>query len=830
MHSSIDRAAARGSCNRRLVAVVALALTAAVSEARAQLIDADLQSTSLNTMSAAGDFAFVATQSGAKFYRRFGDAWSFAGTVSPGPVTSVRLADDAQRVAIDASVYRWNDRAEAWNFESSLPSTVRAFNGDFAVTGASEKRVHRRDRDRWIDEGVLGFPDLRSIHLSGDRAVARTRSQLRVFDRLDGEWVQTGAIERDGLSPAAMVLDGNRIAASYRPGPPALDVGSVVIYEIGPDGWTESAVIPAVASFTGGTFGALLALRGDHLVVGDSRAGVGRRPKTGDAYLFRRDGGDWSLVRRLVPPRVCEQARFGWNAEVTEDGWTLAIAYRWDDACPRIGFTEATAAFFALAPDDGPDCNDNGIPDRDEPDCDGNLIPDDCDMAMGAADCNDNGILDACEVRFGAAETQVLASPGVDGLYDFGMDVAISGDRAIATGIDSDRVVMLAHVEGAWQSVATFDLDGVLLGADIDGEVAAVWSNRGNYGGRWYRYRFDDGAWRESFWVSGFSFGLAHGVGAVDDGRLAYLRGNDFAGTAVVRVLNVDDPDDYQDVTVSMGWVAGVALDGDLLAVSGSEGLFVYRESEGSWSLEASLQVDGATFHFGFNSAIDGECIVVGDPHAYRPLFDVGDELAGAAFVFERMDEKWALVATLVGEGGREVADDVTISGNRILLGGTSDQAAPQDGAAFLYERIDGDWRLVSKLVPEDRTLSHGRGFGESVDLDGGTAIVGGPVDRWDTDAVYFFTNLDAVDCNGNGVPDACDLGSISADLDGNGRPDECDTCRGDLNLDGTVDATDLETLLLGWGGSGAGEDLTNDGVVDVDDMFVMLGRWGECP
>jgi len=31
-------------------------------------------------------------------------------------------------------------------------------------------------------------------------------------------------------------------------------------------------------------------------------------------------------------------------------------------------------------------------------------------------------------------------------------------------------------------------------------------------------------------------------------------------------------------------------------------------------------------------------------------------------------------------------------------------------------------------------------------------------------------------DCNGNGVPDACDLiGGLSADCDGNGIPDECE-------------------------------------------------------
>ncbi len=52
-----------------------------------------------------------------------------------------------------------------------------------------------------------------------------------------------------------------------------------------------------------------------------------------------------------------------------------------------------------------PDCNTNGIPDRDDLangtslDCNGNAIPDECDLLTGRSlDCNRNGIPDECEV------------------------------------------------------------------------------------------------------------------------------------------------------------------------------------------------------------------------------------------------------------------------------------------------------------------------------------------------------------------------------------------------------------------------------------------------
>jgi len=56
------------------------------------------------------------------------------------------------------------------------------------------------------------------------------------------------------------------------------------------------------------------------------------------------------------------------------------------------------------------------------------------------------------------------------------------------------------------------------------------------------------------------------------------------------------------------------------------------------------------------------------------------------------------------------------------------------------------------------------------------------------------------VDCNGNGVPDECDVASgFSLDADGNHVPDECEAAppfRGDLNCDGAVDTGDIDAFV----------------------------------
>jgi len=84
-------------------------------------------------------------------------------------------------------------------------------------------------------------------------------------------------------------------------------------------------------------------------------------------------------------------------------------------------------------------------------------------------------------------------------------------------------------------------------------------------------------------------------------------------------------------------------------------------------------------------------------------------------------------------------------------------------------------------------------------------------------------------DCNGNGVPDGCDIDDgISADCDGDGQPDECDLvdndcdgngvpdqCDPDCNGNGVPDACDIA--------AGTSQDCQPDGIPDecqLDDSF----------
>ncbi len=103
--------------------------------------------------------------------------------------------------------------------------------------------------------------------------------------------------------------------------------------------------------------------------------------------------------------------------------------------------------------------------------------------------------------------------------------------------------------------------------------------------------------------------------------------------------------------------------------------------------------------------------------------------------------------------------------------------------------------------------------------MDGPLAVVGAVRDdlqAQDAGSVYVLT-ADEIDCNGNGIADACDIaGGASLDLNGNGRPDECDP---DCNGNGTPDFVEVLEGLAG--------DCDGDGL--LDDCAIAAGVSVDC-
>lgn len=181
-----------------------------------------------------------------------------------------------------------------------------------------------------------------------------------------------------------------------------------------------------------------------------------------------------------------------------------------------------------------------------------------------------------------------------------------------------------------------------------------------------------------------------------------------------------------------------VAAEGDLIVVGApfddengdnAGAAIVYRRTGDAWAMEARL-TSGETAsgdHFGAAVATDGERILVGSPED-----DDRGENAGAAFVFSRVEGVWTIEAKLlppVAGHDRLFGAGVALSGARALVGVSGNSSDDKNfGTAHVFVHQDGAWSHEAKLS----IFSHGGkdAFNASVAMQGDLAVIGAPFDR----------------------------------------------------------------------------------------------------
>jgi hypothetical protein len=139
---------------------------------------------------------------------------------------------------------------------------------------------------------------------------------------------------------------------------------------------------------------------------------------------------------------------------------------------------------------------------------------------------------------------------------------------------------------------------------------------------------------------------------------------------------------------------------------------------------------------------------------------------------------------------------------NLVNIGGVGNM----DGDPAFVDPASDDYRLGPGSAAVDAGDNGAVFSGVMTDLDGGPRFV---------DAVNYADT-------GLGGPPTIDIGAYEAPAGLAGL------CPADLDGDGVVGASDLATLIGGWGGSGAA-DLDADGVIGASDLAALIGAWGPC-
>ena len=189
-----------------------------------------------------------------------------------------------------------------------------------------------------------------------------------------------------------------------------------------------------------------------------------------------------------------------------------------------------------------------------------------------------------------------------------------------------------------------------------------------------------------------------------------------------------------------------VSLDGDTLLVGEPWGnisrgaAYVYVRSGGVWTLQQQLTAPDAadTDQFGISVALSADTAVVGAYGKERPCGVPATCIdAGAAYIFRRTAGVWSLQATLAADPAPAPSGSfgfsVAIDGDTVLVAHPRccHQAATSDqtGRVAVYVSNGGVWTPQALLAAGD--VSSGDRFGTSVAIDGDTAVIGAPNNKF---------------------------------------------------------------------------------------------------
>lgn len=482
------------------------------------------------------------------------------------------------------------------------------------------------------------------------------------------------------------------------------------------------------------------------------------------------------------------------------------------------------------------------------------------------------GILAPAAVATGQTivATEVIASPDAAVGATFGNRIAIEGDW-MAVGADHDagilapgRVHLFRRDGVSWTLHQTLEApdgipgdhfgmpvvlrdDRLIVGTPLDDDA-------GNRSGSVHVFRLVDDVWTWSqklrpgiFDDTGALFGSSVCFGDTVDEILvgAFLESID-ADTAGGVWCFEDDGDGYRLVQrLSIGQPAAyfgrsIDVENGILAVGTPGaigpagfrhgGVAIHHRENGQWVLDGMLVPAEPDQYQIFGECLDLEAdrLAVGSPFEDAFGTDVG------AVHLYRLIEGMPWLETVFGPddstGVRGFGFPCRLDpdGDRLMVGAYAANTGGlvETGAAWIRERVDGEWTSGTRLVAPP--AGTGDFFGLAAAFDGDRLYVGVPrsdVDGADTGRIAGFP-LD--DCDASGTLDVWQIASgLVADENLDGVPDSCAAVIGDLDGDGFVDGTDLGVFMSLWGTDGSmGGDFNDDGEVNGGDLAWILAGW----
>jgi hypothetical protein len=334
----------------------------------------------------------------------------------------------------------------------------------------------------------------------------------------------------------------------------------------------------------------------------------------------------------------------------------------------------------------------------------------------------------------GGVVLAVVAMAGCSSTVEDGAIVTVESGAALAPSspriaVEEARLVPSSEGGNFGHSIALRD-DTAVVGAIGGAGSAYVFRRTGHGWKEQARLVAEDGAAADFFGDSVAIYGNTILVGApYDDDN------GDLSGSAHVFVWNGSAWTQQAKLLPSDGaayqrFGEAVAISGDTAVVGTvTAGAYVFRRRSGVWEEQSRLVPSGGLDPedlVGQAVAMWGKSVLVG-----AILDDDRGLDAGAIHAFSRSTAGKADQGTLLasdGTAGDWFGGSVAMVGNTAIVGASGDDdRGPLAGSAYVFEWRDAGWQQAAKLLPGD--VSAGDRFGFSVALGADTLVVGSVAD-----------------------------------------------------------------------------------------------------
>lgn len=478
-------------------------------------------------------------------------------------------------------------------------------------------------------------------------------------------------VTRDSFG-AAVATDGERLVIGARRGD-----GSVYVFVKDGANWAlETKILPpdGPQNLGGKDFGSAVAIKGDQIFIGSSNfvgplTGPNASMITGAVHVYTKTGADWVLTQWLRPIHDADMPSFLGGSSF---GYSLAV----DDDVLVIGTNGSTEGV-------------GGSPRR----------------GYVCIFRNTMGIW--------TEEARLMSPQGQLG-DGFGYSVAVEGESIVIGRpyLGAGDAFVFSKQGGLWTEEVkwTGSLNGDRFGHSvaISGDRVAVGASaattaQGSKAGSVRVFRKSSGTWGAPAILQPTGGAANHGFGS----SLAF-DGNDLLVGAPASNSN-------------RGGASFFTWNGSVWQQTAS-----FARASGSFAAAAGSSV-----------ALTGDAAYLGAPRARNGiLLDVG-----VVHHFTRSGGSWLeqlRVSSGDGDSGQLFGTAVALDSERLVVGMQEDHTpyGNQSGSAYLFKKSGDEWNLETILMDQDP--GYAEYFGASVAIEGGRLVVGNPKDGGGASVVCF--------------------------------------------------------------------------------------------